>query len=125
MDGGPWLHALPILPTTDLDAAAEFYLAAGLTVERYDAGYAFVSYGGHEVLHLAVVPELDPAANFTASYLHVPDVDAVHDQLRAAGLPVTSVRDEPWGMREFSLVDPSGNRLRVGCADADPDAGDR
>jgi hypothetical protein len=23
-------------------------------------------------------------------------------------------RDEPWGMREFTVVDPSGNLLRIG-----------
>ena len=32
----------------------------------------------------------------------------------AAEADPTPLRDEPWGMREFSVTDPSGNRLRVG-----------
>jgi hypothetical protein len=24
------------------------------------------------------------------------------------------IRDTPWGMREFSVVDPSGNLIRIG-----------
>jgi uncharacterized glyoxalase superfamily protein PhnB len=31
-----------------------------------------------------------------------------------ARVPVTPLVDQPWGMREFALTDPSGNRLRIG-----------
>jgi len=27
---------------------------------------------------------------------------------------------QPWGMREFSLTDPSGNRVRIGRTIPDP-----
>jgi uncharacterized glyoxalase superfamily protein PhnB len=27
---------------------------------------------------------------------------------------VTSVEDQPWGMREFTLTDPNGNNIRIG-----------
>jgi uncharacterized glyoxalase superfamily protein PhnB len=27
---------------------------------------------------------------------------------------VTALADEPWGMREFTLTDPSGNHVRIG-----------
>ena len=37
------------------------------------------------------------------------------DGLAAEGIPrVTAPEDKPWGMREFALVDPSGNLIRVG-----------
>jgi len=29
-------------------------------------------------------------------------------------LPVTTVEDKPWGRRDFTLTDPSGNQLRIG-----------
>ena len=44
----------------------------------------------------------------------VGSVDAWHARFTAAGLPATAVQDEPWGMREFSVRDPSGNNLRIG-----------
>lgn len=29
-------------------------------------------------------------------------------------MQVTPIEDTPWGMREFTLTDPSGNNVRVG-----------
>jgi hypothetical protein len=50
----------------------------------------------------------------------VKDADRLHGELTALRLPregiprLTSIEDKPWGMREFVLVDPSGNLVRVG-----------
>jgi catechol 2,3-dioxygenase-like lactoylglutathione lyase family enzyme len=108
--------AIPILPVRDLDEAVAFWSRAGLDVRQYDAAYAFVLADGDEIVHLAVHPSVDPAANLSACYVHVADVVGWHDRLAHAGLPVSPVRDEPWGMTEFSVRDPSGNLVRVGCA---------
>jgi catechol 2,3-dioxygenase-like lactoylglutathione lyase family enzyme len=107
--------AIPILPVRALEEAAEFWSRSGLTVERYDEGYAFVLADGEEIVHLALHPTVHPDTNPSACYVHVRDVQGWHARLAAAGLPVTPVRDEPWGMREFSVRDPSGNLVRVGC----------
>ncbi len=48
------------------------------------------------------------------AYLHVRGVDVLHDAWAAAGLPVTDVLDQPWEMREFNVVDPGGNVVRIG-----------
>jgi catechol 2,3-dioxygenase-like lactoylglutathione lyase family enzyme len=108
--------AIPILPVRDLHEAAEFWGRAGLVVQEYDRGYAFVLAGDEELVHLDVHPSVDPVANLSACYVHVPDVAGWHDRLATAGLPVGPVRDEPWGMTEFSVRDPSGNLVRIGCA---------
>lgn len=34
--------------------------------------------------------------------------------MTAAGLSVTPIADQPWGMREFTLTDPFGNHIRIG-----------
>ena len=108
--------AIPILPVRDLAEAGALWTSAGLVVEPYDEGYAFVLADGDEIVHLALHPSVDPAANRSACYIHVADVHEWHDRLAGAGLPVTPVRDEPWGMSEFSVRDPSGNLVRIGCA---------
>ena len=108
--------AIPILPVRDLAEASDLWTRAGLTVEPYDAGYAFVLDDGCEVVHLALHAAVDPATNPSSCYIHVDDVRGWHDRLADAGLPVTPVRDEPWGMTEFSVRDPSGNLVRVGRA---------
>jgi catechol 2,3-dioxygenase-like lactoylglutathione lyase family enzyme len=45
----------------------------------------------------------------TLVYVHVADVDAV------AGVLGERAEDMPWGMREFEVADPDGNRVRIGA----------
>lgn len=115
---------LPILPVRDLDAAADWWSRLpDLTVDRYGGGgYAFVRFDGAEVAHLAEFTDLDPAQNRAGCYVHVPDVDTLREQCLEAGLSPSAVRREPWGMSEFRLTDPSGNLLRLGCAES-PETG--
>ena len=108
--------AIPILPVRDLREAAEFWSRAGLVVQEYDQGYALVLAGDEELVHLDVHPSVDASVNLSACYVNVDDVAGWHDRLAGAGLPVGPVRKEPWGMTEFSVRDPSGNLVRVGCA---------
>ncbi len=107
--------AIPILPVRDLREAGTFWTSAGLEVRSHDEGYAFVLADGHEFVHLALQPSVDPAANLAGCYIHVVDLQDWHDRLAAAGLPVGPIRDEPWGMTEFRVRDPSGNLVRIGC----------
>ncbi|MGD9531214.1 MAG: bleomycin resistance protein [Dehalococcoidia bacterium] len=104
----------PIFPVKDMDAAREFWTRAGLEVHAYDAGYAFVMFGGSEVVHLSLHPDLDPERNAAACYVHVDDPRGWQQRWKVQGLPVSDVKVEPWGMLEFSVRDPSGNLLRMG-----------
>lgn len=109
----------PILPVADMDAAIDFYRRLGFEVNPYDAGYAWVKHCGCEVWHLGTAEDLDVDANASAAYLHVDDADAWQIALAAStvvteGCVVGDVADTPWGMREFSFRDPSGNLIRVG-----------
>jgi uncharacterized glyoxalase superfamily protein PhnB len=105
----------PILPVRDMDEAVGFYERAGFDAEVYEGGgHAFVHRDDESVFDLGVVEHLDPDANAAGCYLIVPDVDDWHADLRARGLPVTPLEDQPWGMREFTLTDPSGNDVRIG-----------
>ena len=103
-----------IFPVTEMDPATAFYRSLGFEVESYDGGYAWVRHRGDEVLHLALVAELDRDTNRAAGYFHVQDTDAWHAAWSEAGAEVGPVEDLPWQMREFRLTDPSGNLLRVG-----------
>lgn len=106
--------SMPIFATLDMAASRSFYEAAGFGVDGYDDGYAFVTRGGGEVLHLAGSSVVDPARNSGACYLNTVEADQWHAMWSAAGLPVSDIADRPWGMREFEVTDPSGNLLRVG-----------
>ena len=112
----------PILPSRDLDETRAFYRTLGFRAwfngGKWD-GYEICSRG-HLVLHFFLERGLDPTGNDPGCYLRVTDADSCHDSWRTMnlageGVPrMSAPRDEPWGMREFTIVDPSGNLLRVG-----------
>ncbi len=81
---------------------------------QYDDGYAWVRHQGSEILHLSAVGGSRRRANHAAGYFHVQDVDRWHAVVKPSVDSLEEVVDRPWGMREFSFHDPSGNLLRFG-----------
>lgn len=109
-----YVDTTPIFPIVSITAASSFYQDLGFEVEAFDDSYAWVRYGGQEILHLRRVVGLDPSQNESVAYVHTRNADRWHRAWSEAGIKVGDIADRPWGMREFSLVDPSGNVLRVG-----------
>jgi uncharacterized glyoxalase superfamily protein PhnB len=113
------VSSTPTLPVVDMSDAVGFYERAGFEVRRYidEAGnpgdFAFVTHDDQSVFDLDVI-DIDPARNGAGCYLIVLDADQWHTRMTTAGLPVTPVADQPWGMREFTLTDPFGNNIRIG-----------
>ncbi|GAA1419640.1 VOC family protein [Agrococcus citreus] len=125
--------AVPILPVADLDRSVAFYRGIGFDVEVSAAGrYAFVRSEGVQ-LHVSETGGFDPFSQAGMAYVFVDDVEAVraaldlddalalsHAELRsrwARGESLaraTPMQDEPWGVREFSFMDPDNNLIRVG-----------
>lgn len=105
------VRAVPVLKTENLSASITFWQAAGFDVKHFSDDFAVAELEGVELHLVEAGPE---GRDRSEAYLHVRDVDAVHTAWNAAGMAVSALRDEPWGMREFNLVDPGGNRLRIG-----------
>jgi len=104
----------PILPVGDMATAVSFYETAGFEVHVYEGGgYAFVHYEEESAFDLDLSEHVTPPTNGAGCFIITPDVDGWHARLSEVGLPVTAVQDQPWGMREFTLTDPSGNHLRI------------
>lgn len=105
------LDVTPVLPVLNMAAAVRFYESAGFEIRVYPGGgYAFVHYDDESVFDLG----LEAEAAGAGCYVIVPDVDGWHARLSTLGHPVTEVKNEEFGMREFTLTDPTGNRLRIG-----------
>lgn len=119
----------PIFPVRDLTASLGFYERLGFRTATYDAGYGFARRERLR-LHLRVVTELDPVANNSGVYAEAAAVDALHAEWLRCGLRVVStvaeaeeeragritatVEAKPWGVREFTILDPDNNQLRFG-----------
>ena len=111
--------SFPTLPSRCLDDTLAFYETLGFEGERPADAYAVLRRGTVE-LHFFAHEALVPAESSAGCYIRVSDVDAVHEAFALAGLPRTGIPRQdasgvkPWGMKEFAVVDPDGNLIRIG-----------
>jgi catechol 2,3-dioxygenase-like lactoylglutathione lyase family enzyme len=112
----------PILPSRSLDETRAFYKNLGFVSWHNGRGpweYEIFSRG-HLVVHFFLESGLIPGENDTSCYLRVRDADQLYEEFTKLDLPKVGIprlnppADQPWGMREFTVVDPSGNLLRIG-----------
>ena len=111
------------MPTRDLQESLDFYQALGF--ENRDAAmgewsYLIVGRGDLE-LHFFLDPDVDPFSSAATCYAYVADAQLLYDAWSPCVVadPATGSRlvppvDTDYGMREFALVDRSGNLVRVG-----------
>ena len=113
--------AIPTLPCRDVNAISEFYRRLGFEggAHPFNREYAILKRGTIE-LHFFTHRELVPAQSSAGCYIRVLDVRRLFDAFSVIGLPrsgiprIDPLEDKPWGLREFALVDPDGNLLRIG-----------
>lgn len=109
--------AIPSLPMCEMRETQAFYEQLGFHTAgwRMDPEQYLILRRDELELHFFAVPGLDPLENLARCYLRVDDVDGLNEEFRERGLESLGCpEDKPWGMREFELVDPSGNSLRIG-----------
>jgi catechol 2,3-dioxygenase-like lactoylglutathione lyase family enzyme len=112
--------AIPILPSRSLNDTLTFFRRLGFEGRIHSHGdYATLTRGTVE-LHFFTQRELHPAESSAMCYLRVSDVESIYRALASAELPRKGIprqdalADKPWGMREFAIVDPDGNLIRIG-----------
>ena len=115
-------RAIPILPSRNLKETVDFYQRLGFTNrsgQDYQDIYVIMCRGTLE-LHFVPIPEFVASESYAGCYLRVMNVDALFQEFKGLQLPsdgiprLGAIADRPWGMREFYIVDPSGNLLRIG-----------
>ena len=115
-------ETIPILPACDIAETIEFYGKLGFAVVRLHEGFGapYLLLRRDEVeLHFVHSPHTRAGDNDSACYLRLVDAEGVYDEWAPLGLAgVRPIKDTPWGMREFAVVDPSGNLLRIGTRPA-------
>ena len=108
--------AVPILACTDIEDTISFYVDR-LGFEREwvwgdppdDGG---VRRGDVQIYFMRNSALAETSAGREVM-LFVEDVDAMHAEHVRRGAPMISpLRDEPWGLREYSVADLHGHRLR-------------
>ncbi len=107
---------VPILPTHDVDETIDFYERLGFEVRgRFGGRRVYVVLRRDDAeLHFFYLSSADPRTNTNGCYLRIEDADALYEEWREVLGRLAPPKDRAWGLREFTLVDPSGNLIRVG-----------
>jgi catechol 2,3-dioxygenase-like lactoylglutathione lyase family enzyme/GNAT superfamily N-acetyltransferase len=111
--------SIAVLAVVDIPASVAFYVNVLGFKQQWLWGnpptFGCVSLGKAEIF-LCQQPQL---AHQVEGHMHCffdeENVDALHEQHRAAGAPIVSpIENKPWGVREYTVRDPSGYHLRFG-----------
>jgi catechol 2,3-dioxygenase-like lactoylglutathione lyase family enzyme len=103
-------------PVGNLPASVEFYGKLGFRVEdRNDEWrWAMLSFGDSRLM---LDESINPHAGIpriAVLYLYPDDIVAYHRDVRARGLAIPDLEVTFYGMTEFRIDDPDGNRLWIG-----------
>ena len=108
-------RAIPVLASLDLEATQHFYA----TRLGFDALFTYPDYAisGRDGIQVHFWLTDDPAApTITSCRIDVIGVDALYAEMQAAGVvhPNGALQEQPWGFKEFAVLDGDGNLIKFG-----------
>jgi uncharacterized glyoxalase superfamily protein PhnB len=103
---------MPELPLDDVPGGAAHYRdVLGFAVNYQQRDIAVMDRDHARILLVA----REAGRGGGSCYVYVDDADALHAELVAKGARVQGAPvSRPWGLREFQVLDPEGNRLTFG-----------
>jgi catechol 2,3-dioxygenase-like lactoylglutathione lyase family enzyme len=111
------MHRLiPMLPVKSMPASVEFYQKLGFSVEQRNDGWgwAMLCFDECRLMVDQSINSHPSAARQSVVYLYPDNVVEYHRQVRSSGLQVPDLDVTFYGLTEFRIEDPDGNRLWIG-----------
>jgi catechol 2,3-dioxygenase-like lactoylglutathione lyase family enzyme len=108
-------RAVPVLASLDLEATQRFYAERmGFEAIATYPDYAICGRDGVQIHFWLTDDRRIPES--TSCRVDVTGVDALYAELSATGVihPNGPLTDQPWGFREFSVLDGDGNLIKFG-----------
>jgi len=107
---------VPDIRSKDLDASRRFYVdVLGLEVAM-DMGFIVTLVSPSNPTAQVSLMRDDSLAVLPQMSIEVADVDDVHSRAVSRGLTIVyPLTNEPWGVRRFFVIDPSGTIINVMC----------
>ena len=104
---------MPELPLDDVPAAVAHYrdvLGFRVNYQQHDIGVM-----DRDAIRVLLIARTERHRGIGSAYVYVENADALCAELRAKGANVQGEPvSRPWGLREFEVLDPEGNRLTFG-----------
>lgn len=107
---------IPMLPVSSMPASVEFYQKLGFSIEQRNDDWRWAMLCFDECRLM-----VDESINIhpgiprpSVLYLYPDDIAEFHQQARGNGVVVPDLEVTFYGMTEFRIDDPDGNRLWIG-----------
>ena len=107
---------IPMLPVSSMLASIEFYRKLGFSVERKNDvwGWAMLCFDECRLMVDQSINIHGEAARQSVLYLYPEDILEYHKQVRRNGVAAPDLDVTFYGLTEFRIDDPDGNRLWIG-----------
>ena len=107
---------IPMLPVKSMPASIEFYQKLGFSVEERNDEWrwAMLCFGECRLMVDQSINVHPGVPRFSVLYLYPDDISDYHKQVRSNGLLIPDLDVTFYGMTEFRIDDPDGNRLWIG-----------
>jgi hypothetical protein len=108
------LTAVPILAFLDATETLKFYNSLGFTCNSHWPDYLMCSRDEIEI-HLWRCDDPSIPKN-TGCYIRVSEIELLYKEYQLLNIihPNGALEDKPWEMRQFSILDNSGNIIHFG-----------
>jgi catechol 2,3-dioxygenase-like lactoylglutathione lyase family enzyme len=105
-----------MLPVSNLAASIGFYQKLGFSIEQKNDGWgwAMMCFDECRLMLDQSISQHPDSPRDSVLYLYPEDIAAYHRQVRQNGLALPDLDHTFYGMTEFRLDDPDGNRLWIG-----------
>lgn len=107
---------IPMLPVKSMPASVGFYQKLGFSIEQRNDEWRWAMLSFDEC-RLMLDESINVHPGIPRSgvlYFYPDDISDFHAQARKNGVPVPDVEVGFYGMTEFRINDPDGNRLWIG-----------
>jgi catechol 2,3-dioxygenase-like lactoylglutathione lyase family enzyme len=107
---------IPMLPVASMPASVDFYQRLGFNVEKRNDSWrwAMLCFGECRLMVDESINLHPGIPRLSVLYLYPDDISEYHKQVRSNGLVVPDLEVSFYGMTEFRIDDPDGNRLWIG-----------
>ncbi|MFZ4262500.1 bleomycin resistance protein [Sphingobacterium sp. HJSM2_6] len=112
------LSVCPKLPMSDVKVTRDFYSQKlGFIQLSPDYPNYLILHKNQIEIHFFEFKNLDPAQNYGQIYIRCQDIKSIYEDFMAKQVsihPNGNLSRKPWGITEFSILDPDLNLLTFG-----------
>jgi len=104
---------MPEMPLDDVAAGVNHYRdVLGFSINYQDPNIGVMD---RDAVRVLLIARTEKHTGIGSCYVYVQYADSLHAELTAKGANVQGKPvSRPWGLREFEVLDPEGNRITFG-----------